>query len=103
MERQDEILIESTAKEEWKDEGKFSLSHDTEMKTLNVTIKQLKPEDKGVYKCQFKKPNRRKVEVDVTVGKKYGIPPSISFVRPQYINIFSIKKITKISLTISIS
>lgn len=76
VKRQNERLIQSTEKNKWENEGNFSLFHDTKMKTLNVTIKRLKPEDEGEYECQFKKPKRGKDKVDVTVGKKYGIPPS---------------------------
>ena len=65
--------IQTTKKDVWEKDDRFSLYHDTRNKNLRMAIKQLKSDDSGEYQCKFyprphSSPETQKLELKV--GKR---------------------------------
>lgn len=65
--------VETSKKDVWEENGRFFLYHDTKNKNLKVTIKHVKEQEFGEYRCRFfQKSNSPDIqEGKLETGKKY--------------------------------
>ncbi|XP_042262222.1 polymeric immunoglobulin receptor-like [Thunnus maccoyii] len=69
--------IQTTTKDVWDGDDRFSLYHDTRNKNLRMAIKQLEHDDSGKYNCKFyqrlkppEEPDELELKVDITIFKR---------------------------------
>ncbi|XP_074532496.1 polymeric immunoglobulin receptor-like [Halichoeres trimaculatus] len=68
----EKVIAKSTLKNQWDNDSRFSLHHNTTNKALRVIIRDLQDDDKAVYKCRFFRPNggkKDKWRVKLTFGQ----------------------------------
>lgn len=66
--------VRTSKKDEWEDNGRLVLYHDTKNKNLRVAIKRVKERDFGEYRCVFKRLNSFDIqEGKLETGKKCDI------------------------------
>ena len=72
VDKDEKTIIQSTQKNEWQTEDRFSVYHDEANRKLRVVIKQLQPGDSGEYECKFKLKRRPDSDDDLEVDLKVG-------------------------------